>query len=155
MTFLVPSTPVRIHEKFVSPLERNELANFDIENLFLPDDLLVVADAACIGVLKTLERCIEDLATGLEPYGDSEASFNTTSSSRTFTTKQEGSFTFVNSTTNGDTTEIYTISIEAERVVNGTGLIVFLDEDTFHRELGVSYTYEMLDLNGNRLVSYK
>ena len=135
-------------------LENDQLGQFNIDDMFLSNELLTAVDGACNGVLVTLERCINDLITDLSIFGETQGEFNSTVAFRATSSVQTGTFEFSNTTTNGDTVDTFTIEIEAERVVNGTGLIVFLDEDTFHRELGVSYSFERRTLDEDVLVSY-
>ena len=132
-------------------IDRNELAELSVEDLFA-DALADATSIACGGPSATFESCVLGLRSGLGAIGELESSHNITVSTRTNTTVESGFVEFRNSTGIGSSTEIYSLRIAGESVTNGTD--PFAQGSTLHQELGVSYSFERLNEEGNVIVEY-
>lgn len=94
-----------------------------------------------------------DVSAGFGVIGEVDAGHNKTVSTRTNTTVETGFVDFRNSTDKGSSTDIYSLRIAGESVTNGTDL--FTQEETLHKELGVSYSFERLNEEGDLIVKYR
>ena len=131
------------------------MESFNIEELFLDDELIATTNAACVGPAITLEVCLNGLNAGFADLGSVESRFNTSFSERTNTTKQTGIVEFQNVSSAAGLNSTYRIRISSERVNNATDPLLPSEGSTIHTELGVSYSFERMGETGDVEIQYK